>query len=204
LSSRLVYLVRHGETEGQSSIRFHGSNDVALSELGRRQVGRLVPRLRDVRFAAAVHSPLRRAVTSAEVLLLGLAVRPRVVESHAGLAEIDFGEIEGWTEAEIAERRPEWHRAWKAGRVDGFPGGDSFAGFTGRIVAAWEEIAARHPSGDLLVVAHRGVVKRILMHGLGMTEEQGARLDIGLASLSVLRCGAENELVEVGMIPDEA
>lgn len=201
MGSRLVYLVRHGETEGESSIRFHGRNDVALSELGRQQVGRLVPWLRDVRFAAAVYSPLRRAVTSAEVLLEGLSARPAVVEDHTGLAEVDFGEIEGWTEGEIAERLPAWYSEWKAGRVDGFPGGDSFVGFSRRIVSAWQEIAARHATGDLLVVAHRGVIKRILMHDLGMTEEQGAGLDIGLASLSVLRCGDPNELVDVGKVP---
>ena len=35
--SRLI-LVRHGETEGESSIRYHGRTDVALSELGRAQM----------------------------------------------------------------------------------------------------------------------------------------------------------------------
>ena len=35
--SQLV-LVRHGETEGESSIRYHGRNDVALSALGRAQM----------------------------------------------------------------------------------------------------------------------------------------------------------------------
>ena len=33
--SRRVHLIRHGETEGESSIRYHGRNDVAL-ELYRR------------------------------------------------------------------------------------------------------------------------------------------------------------------------
>src|SRR5208282_5591650 len=35
--ARLI-LVRHGETEGESSIRYHGRTDVALSELGRTQM----------------------------------------------------------------------------------------------------------------------------------------------------------------------
>jgi broad specificity phosphatase PhoE len=34
---RLV-LVRHGETVGHSSIRYYGRTDVALSDLGRRQM----------------------------------------------------------------------------------------------------------------------------------------------------------------------
>ena len=35
--TRLV-IVRHGETVGNSSIRYYGRTDVALSELGRRQM----------------------------------------------------------------------------------------------------------------------------------------------------------------------
>ena len=30
-----VVLIRHGETDGESSVRFHGRTDVALSEEGR-------------------------------------------------------------------------------------------------------------------------------------------------------------------------
>ena len=32
---RRIVLVRHGETVGNSSVRFHGSTDVALSDEGR-------------------------------------------------------------------------------------------------------------------------------------------------------------------------
>ena len=32
---RRIVLIRHGETDGESSVRFHGSSDVALSEAGR-------------------------------------------------------------------------------------------------------------------------------------------------------------------------
>ena len=42
MSDRLerLILVRHGETEGQSSIRYYGATDIPLSELGREQVRR--------------------------------------------------------------------------------------------------------------------------------------------------------------------
>ena len=48
--SRLI-LVRHGETEGESSIRYHGRTDVALSELGRAQM-RLAGRAIETRHGA--------------------------------------------------------------------------------------------------------------------------------------------------------
>ena len=44
-SERRLWLVRHGETEGQSSIRYHGANDVPLSDVGRQQIRALLPLL---------------------------------------------------------------------------------------------------------------------------------------------------------------
>ena len=122
-------------------------------------------------------------MASADELLDGLAELPPLVEVHRGLVEIDFGEIEGWTAEEIAERKPEWYREWRAGRTDGFPGGDTLKGFAQQVARAWDDIVARFPLGDLLIVAHRGVVKRALMHAMGMADDEGDALDIGLASL---------------------
>ena len=104
MSSRLVYLVRHGETEGESSIRYHGRNDVALSDVGRGQIRRLIPWLAELRLEAVVHSPLCRADESARILVEGLARRPTQMEGHQGLVEVNFGAIEGLTEAFSIDR----------------------------------------------------------------------------------------------------
>ena len=70
---RRLWLVRHGETEGQSSIRYHGANDVPLSEVGRTQIRALLPLLAGVRPTMVAHSPLVRAAES-EVLIVVLLV----------------------------------------------------------------------------------------------------------------------------------
>jgi len=201
LLPRLVYLVRHGETEGESSIRFHGRNDVALSELGHEQVRRLVPLLSEIRFAAVVHSPLQRASTSARLLIEGLRHRPAVVEPDPDLVEIDFGDFEGWTEREIAAHVPDWHAAWRAGRTEGFPNGDNHAAFAARVAAAWDRLLARHPTGDLLVVAHHGVIRRALAHSLALDRDATRALHVALASVTIVRVGERAELVELGRLP---
>jgi broad specificity phosphatase PhoE len=201
LAPRHVYLVRHGETDGESSIRFHGRNDVALSELGHEQVRRLVPLLSEVAFAAVVHSPLQRAATSARLLLEGLRHRPPVVEPDPDLVEIHFGDFEGWTEREIAARVPEWHAAWRAGKTEGFPNGDNHEAFAARVAAAWDRLLARHPAGDLLVVSHHGVIRRALAHCLGLDREATRRLHVSLASVTIVRIGERAELVELGRLP---
>ena len=107
--ANLIHLVRHGETVGESSIRFHGRNDVALSDLGRAQVGALAQRLQDRHYDAVACSPLIRAAESADILM---AARAQPVPERAqidGLAEVFFGELEGMTAEEIEAAFPVWH-----------------------------------------------------------------------------------------------
>ena len=152
----MIHLVRHGETTGESSIRYHGRNDVPLSELGREQIERLIPLVQHIQFRAVVHSPLDRAAEAAEILVEGLHRAPSCVEEAPDLVEVDFGEMEGLTKNEIAVRQPQWFAEWEAGRASAFPGGESFAGFDARVVKAFDGLLARHAEGHLLVVAHLG------------------------------------------------
>ena len=60
---------------------------------------------------------------------------------------------------------------------------------------------AGSPAGDLLVVVHRGVVKRILLHTLRLEHDAAMEYNADLGSLSVLRAGAEPELVSFNEVP---
>src|SRR6185437_17128245 len=99
---RLV-LVRHGETLGNSSIRYHGRTDVALSELGRRQMRAarewLATRDGAGGFAPVFTSPLVRAAEGARII----AGRNVATTAIKEFVEVDFGLFEGLTAEEIAE-----------------------------------------------------------------------------------------------------
>ena len=184
---RRIVLVRHGETVGESSIRFHGSTDVALSDVGRRQIGALADRLCDDVFHAVVHSPLARARESAEILCAALAFTPEAVEAEPAFREVDFGANEGLTAEEIAAARPDWFARWRAGEVDRYPDGESIEGFRRRVAAGFHDACARHPRGDLLLVVHKGVVKAVLAACLAWTEESLRRFPVELGGTTVLR-----------------
>ena len=201
-AERCLYLVRHGETTGESSIRYHGRNDVPLSDLGRAQVARLRSLVGHVPFSAVVHSPLSRAVESAQILLESLQREPGVVETAPDLTEVDFGAIEGLTAQEIAAELPEWYAAWQGGTASGFPGGEAFDGFRQRIFAAFDGLLARHPKGHVLVVVHKGVIKHGVARLLGLSPSATAKLDPELGSLSVVTCGAQNALRHWSLTPD--
>ncbi len=186
---RCIYLVRHGETAGESSIRYHGSSDVPLSELGEQQVAGLIPRVRELRLAALVHSPLDRACASARILLDGFQHAPSQIEELPGLTEICFGDMEGLTAEEIKARCPAWYAEWQAGCATSFPGGEDFASFGQRVAGTIEDVLARYPVGDLMVVAHKGIIKRALGALLDLSPEAVSELDPALGSLTVLACG---------------
>ena len=184
---RRIWLVRHGETTGESSIRFHGSNDVPLSDLGRSQIRAWAPLLADVAFDAVIHSPMARASESAAILGEALGLPRHRYRADERLREICFGRCEGMTEQEIVAAHPEFWRAYRAGETDCFPGGEPRSAFAERVAAAVREHAASDWSSDLLVVAHRGIVRMALSTLLGVPTTGRDPFAVELGSLSVVR-----------------
>jgi len=182
---RLV-LVRHGETVGNSSIRYHGRTDVALSELGRRQ-------MRAARdgaggFAPVFTSPLVRAAEGA-LIIAGQDAATTAIEEFV---EVDFGLFEGLTAEEIAERYPEEFRRWNANRLAAdfiYPEDESRTAFvarvargTARMLALLHDARAGSRAGsNALLVAHRGVIREVVRQLTGVFEPH-----IGLGSIHIL------------------
>ena len=186
-AERRIWLVRHGETEGQSSIRYHGSNDVPLSDAGRCQIAALAPLLEGVAFERVVHSPLQRASESAAILCRLLGLPEGMACADDRLREICFGDAEGMTRKEIEAAFPGFWADYGAGRVDAFPGGEPRTAFSSRVAAAALALSRAGWRGDLLLVAHRGIVKHSICALLGLEEVPIEGFGVELASLSVLR-----------------
>jgi len=178
--SRLV-LVRHGETSGQSSIRLYGRTDLALSDLGRRQMEHVGRALAGSSFARVLTTPLARARESTAIVLGTADLTPEVVP---GWTEIDFGAWEGWTWDEVRERDPDGHARYARSGTGPFtfPHGDSRHGFEDRVRAA--AAAWLHPHDPpTLVVAHKGVIKVILGELLGLAGPERRALAVHLGSI---------------------
>jgi uncharacterized phosphatase len=198
---RRLWLVRHGETEGQSSIRFHGSNDVRLSDAGRAQVRALGTLLANVRFERVVHSPLVRAAESAAILADVCGVPRTALAVDRRLRELCFGECEGLTADEIAAAFPEFWRVHRAGGAPAFPGGEPRAQFVARVHAAIAELADRPWDGDVLVVAHRGTVRQALRALLRITPDAPDEFGVPLASVSTVRDDSGWRIEALGLLP---
>ena len=162
---RRVVLLRHGETQGDSGSRFHGSNDVALSDEGRRQVREAAHGLRREVFELVVASPLRRSWRSAAIVAGTAPVR-----LEAGFREVHFGRWEGLSAEEIQAQDPVLYEDWQDGR-EGFeyPSGERRADFRARVLAAFASIEASG-AANVLCVLHKGVIRVIAEHLGGALE----------------------------------
>ncbi|MGW0182047.1 bifunctional RNase H/acid phosphatase [Nocardia sp. NPDC003345] len=176
-------LLRHGQTELSIQRRYSGRGNPPLTAVGREQAARAAKMLAakgDI--AAVVSSPLGRARETADAAAAALGLDVRVVE---GLTETDFGEWEGLTFAEAAQRDPELHARWLGDPSLPAPGGESFDEVRERIEAVRGDLVARYPGGNIVVVSHVTPIKTLLQLALGVGPSLLYRLHLDLASLSL-------------------
>jgi len=163
-----VVLIRHGETDWNRDRRIQGQTDTPLSSLGRQQALAIGQRLKRERFTAIYASDLQRAWDTAQAIgqatLAERSDAPQPVADRR-LREMDFGEWEGKTSAEIAASHPEAHARSKHRDADfRIPGGESFRDLYERTVAAVTSLVDAHPGGALCVVAHGGILDMMYRH----------------------------------------
>jgi broad specificity phosphatase PhoE len=169
-----VYLVRHGETEWSLNGRHTGVTDLPLTEHGRQVARKLVPVLAKESFALVLTSPLGRARETSE--LAGLGGRAVV---DPDLREWNYGEYEGLTPQQIAEKRP----GWLIFR-DGCPGGET----PEQIGARVDRLIARvhGVDGDVALFAHGHVFRVLGARWIGLPPGDGQHLLLETATVSVL------------------
>jgi probable phosphoglycerate mutase len=169
-----LWLARHGETEWSLSGRHTGRTDIPLTARGEEQAAALGVRLRGASFALVLASPLERARRTAE--LAGFSDR---LEFDDDLMEVDYGEYEGRTTAEIHRARPDWD-LWR----DGCPGGETIA----QAAARAERVIARvrRADGPVLLVGHGHLTRTLATRALTLDPDYGRHLALDPASLSIV------------------
>src|SRR5262249_5878772 len=122
--------------------------------------------------------PLERARRTAELAGFGDAL-----QFDDDLMEVDYGEYEGRTTAEIRRARPDWD-LWR----DGCPGGETIADAARRAERAIAR--ARTAGGPALLAGHGHLTRRLASRALTFGPEHGRHLALDPASLSIV--GAEH------------
>lgn len=194
MARRILYFVRHGETDWNRDRRLQGQHDIPLNDVGRAQAARCGEVLaglfartgRSVDAFDFVSSPLCRARETMERVRASLGLLPHDYRVDRRLAELSFGRWEGLTYAELQEQDPDLLAIAVRSRDKwdfAPPGGESLAQLSER-VRAWHQGVAR----DTVVVAHGGVARTLIAH-FGIKEP-------GIASAGEVAQGAVYEFAE--------
>jgi alpha-ribazole phosphatase len=191
VSKTRIHLIRHGEVEG--GVRYNGHRDVGLTPRGIEMYHQLKPRLSPDAITACYTSDLYRTVRGGEILGAYLGVEPVKVSA---LREVKCGAWEGLSLAEVQASRPDEWAARLADLVNFCaPGGESVTEVAARVLPAIYEIVERHRGEEVLVVAHGGVNRIILMEALGAPLSAMFSIEQRYCSLNIIDYYADGNSV---------
>lgn len=157
-----IYLVRHGEAEGNLYRRMHGQHNGRLTAKGEKQALAVAKRFREIPLDAVYSSDLSRAaMTAAPMCLekdLPLCLDPRLREVDVGIWEdTSFGTVK-WTHPEEYNTFTTEPHRWT------MAGADTYESLMGRAMAALDEITKNHPGQSVAVFTHGFLIRMLLCH----------------------------------------
>jgi uncharacterized phosphatase len=147
-----IALVRHGQTDLNLQMRWQGTTDAPLNDLGHRQAAQAADRLATHNcWTRIITSPLQRARQTAAVVAARLQlpdplVDAAIIEQHGGVAE-------GMREAEVRRRWP---------LEESIPGSETQGQVGERGARALTALVERCPGESLVVVAHGTLIRLAL------------------------------------------
>ena len=183
MTTKDIYLMRHGEILTQGKKIFVGQTDLPLNEQGLRQAAWWRRKLADISFSRIYCSDLVRSQRTAQIIA-GEKQDYLVIPL---LKEISLGKWDGVEVAKIRSRFPEEFRK-RGEHIANYrpPGGESFADLQKRVVPVWDSLV-QNMEGNILIVAHAGVNRVILCYILGMNLANIFRLGQDYGSLTIIK-----------------
>ena len=161
MSTKKIYLIRHGETDYNLKGIVQGSGvDTSINETGRKQASSFFQKYKDIPFKKIYTSSLRRTVETVQSFIdLGIPW-----EQHPGLNEISWGAKDGqiinWNDDQHYQRIIQ---EWKSGNFNvSIEGGETPKKVEERIQEVIDIIVSR-PEEDVILVCMHGRSMRILL-----------------------------------------
>jgi len=179
-----IIAIRHGETAWNVDTRLQGHLDIALNAKGLWQAQQVARALADEPIDAIYASDLLRAWHTASAISQTTAA-PLVASQN--LRERGFGSFEGKTYAELEACWPEDALRWRT-REPGWapPGGESLLALRERIAVTVDALAAQHVGGQMVLVAHGGVMDVLYRLATGQELQAARSWHLGNAAINRL------------------
>ncbi len=155
-----IYVVRHCETDANSSKIFQGHTDNDINELGAAQLNALKGYFKNIQLDAVFTSPLLRTLRTAAAIV---GDKDIPIIKLPDLIELNGGAYEGKTYFQISEAYPEFMEIWgKRPWEFAPPEGETMVSAYDRIYGAIREIAKESKDKAVAVATHGGVIRCLL------------------------------------------
>lgn len=156
-----IYIIRHGEAEGNIFRRLHGQYDSLLTPRGHRQVEAVRKRFGNIPIDGCFSSDLTRTSLTARSIYIpkGLKLHrdPRFREVNVGIWEdVPYGYLDTFE----ARGMWEFNYAPEKWRVEN---SETFDDYTQRFLEGMREAAERFDGGTIAIFAHGAVIRGTLM-----------------------------------------
>lgn len=186
-----IYLIRHGRQCSKLC-----NVNVDLCEAGFRQAALVGERLVKANIDKVYSSDYLRAVQTAQAANLYWNVEHEI---EPGLREISFGEMEGLSDAVIAERFTEFKKEQEKMEADlPYPGGECAADVIRRALPVLMRIA-EGTEKQVAVTTHGGVIRSLTAHFLGMDLAKLRLLGKSLENCSITELSYNQETGRFGV-----
>jgi 2,3-bisphosphoglycerate-dependent phosphoglycerate mutase len=193
-----LVLVRHGESEWNAKSLWTGWTDVELTERGRGQARSEAGLLRDMKFDICFTSALKRAKQTWDEIRREIQANDIPTVEDKALNERDYGDLTGKNKWKIKEEYGEelfqrWRRSWD----ERPPKGESLQDVSDRVVPYYEgKILPEIKNGkNVIVVAHGNSLRALIKYLENISEEEVAKLEIGLGEAYVYEFDREGKIV---------
>lgn len=186
-----LYLIRHGQTDWNVAGKIQGSTDIPLNDTGRKQAACLAKGMEGRRVSRVFSSTLSRAYETAQAIGNSQKVP---VHRLRELEEVNYGDWEGLTMEEIAEKYPKELEQWYLSPVEvAPPGGETQTQVYERCKRAVDLIMGQ-ADGDVAVVSHGATVVFLLEYLLQDSRtEEDEDIIVGNASISTIEYDPQTE-----------
>ncbi|MDO4909698.1 MAG: histidine phosphatase family protein, partial [Corynebacterium sp.] len=181
-----LIVVRHGQTDcARDSIYSGSGTDIPLNEVGFEQVKRAARYVKahDMQIDALIASPMLRTQQTAKALA---AVVDLPIINDERIIEINFGEWEGKSVAEVHKANPKNHGVFLSDPAVPAPGGESCVEMYERVRGFRDWLFDNYAGKTVLLATHSGPTRVLLALAANLPADQMRRFAVDTASVNIV------------------
>lgn len=158
-----LYVVRHGQIDGNVEDRMYSLTDKDLNEVGRKQALKTAKKVKTLSYDFVLCSPLKRAKRTCDIIN---SYQQKEVIYSKKLVERDCGNLEGKLTCEF-----DYANYWNYDKNLTYGTALKIQDFYHNIWSFLDDLKQKYPDKTILIVTHNGVARAIHSYFYGIPKD---------------------------------